>query len=186
VTKRFWLALGNLRPRLRDPDGQCETDVLFKSGDRYFPDSHVIGCDLWSFQRHLAAAANATHPTDIVTALGRAISAYGGDFAEGLDYLWSEAVREDIRQRALDAHLRLAELEEASDHAQDALDVLERAVEISGSAEEPSRRLMILQNRLDRPDAVASTWRGLQRRLADLDLDPDPETVCLYRQLIGH
>jgi hypothetical protein len=44
---------------------------------------------------------------------------------------------------------------------------------------------MILHDRLGRPELVKSTWRNLQRRLAELDIDPEPETVHLYRQLAG-
>ena len=69
---------------------------------------------------------------------------------------------------------------------QRALDVLARAVEIGGCAEEPSRRLMVLQSQMGQIDAMASTWRGLQRRLADLDLEPEPKTIGLYRRLLGH
>jgi two-component SAPR family response regulator len=186
VTKKFWLALGNLRPRLRDPEGRSNTDVIFKSGDIYRPDTETIRCDLWDFQRLLALASCASDEPAVRAALREAVASYGGDFAEGLDFLWSAGVREDLHRSALDAHLRLAESLEASGQQQEALDVLERAVDIAGCAEEPSRRLMILQNRLGRTDAVVKTWQLLQRRLVELDLDPQPETVGLYRQLSSH
>jgi DNA-binding SARP family transcriptional activator len=185
VSKRFWLALGNLRPRLRDPSGLYNTDILFKSGGRYMPDADAISCDLWAFQRHLVQVSDALDPQAVATLLGKAVAAYGGDFAEGLDYFWAEGLREDVHQRALDAHLRLAEFEEASGREDLALAVLARACEIKGSAEESSRRLMILQDRLGRADAVVSTWQRLQRRLAELEIDPEPATVRLYRQLVG-
>jgi DNA-binding SARP family transcriptional activator/LysM repeat protein len=184
MTKRFWLALGNLRPRLREPSGMSVTDVIFKSGDRYLPDAQAIDCDLWAFERHLVAARSASGDAVAHAALRQAVDAYGGEFAEGLDYLWAEGMRQDLHQRALDAHLRLAELEMSSNHLQAAAEILSRAVQFGGCAEEPSRRLMILQNRLGQPDALASTWRSLQRQLADLGLHPESETVNLYRELI--
>ena len=115
----------------------------------------------------------------------RTIGAYGGEFAEGRGYVWAEGIRQEIHRRALDAHLRLAQLEEADGHDREAMDILVRAVEIGGCAEEPCRRLMILQARLGRTDAVASTWLNLQRRLAELELDPEPATVTLYRRMAG-
>jgi DNA-binding SARP family transcriptional activator len=183
VTKRFWLALGNLRPRLRDAVGPSHTDVIFKSGDRYLADARAITCDLWVFQRHLAGASASTDPRAVTISLRQAVDVYSGDFAEGLDYLWAQGIRQDLHQGALDAYLHLAHLEEASGRTQPALEVLGRAVKIGGCAEEPSRRLMILQDRLGRPESVASTWEGLQHRLAELDLDPEPKTIALYRQL---
>ena len=42
-------------------------------------------------------------------ALRAAVDAYCGDLASGADYLWIEPAREDLRRRALDALVRLAE-----------------------------------------------------------------------------
>jgi len=43
-------------------------------------------------------------------------------------------------------------------------------------AEELYRRLLRLQASLGRSDAVRRIYRLLTRRLAELDVDPDPET----------
>ena len=51
-------------------------------------------------------------------------------------------------------------------------------------AEELYRRLMRLQGQLGRPDAVRRTYRLLARRLAELDVDPDPETEQLVAELL--
>ena len=56
-------------------------------------------------------------------------------------------------------------------------------VELDGYAEEPYRRLMILHAARGRLDAVGSTWRQLNRRLAELDLDVEPASARLYRTL---
>jgi hypothetical protein len=44
---------------------------------------------------------------------------------------------------------------------------------------------MSLQAGQGRPDAVKATWRQLQRRLIEIDLDPDPATARLYRILVA-
>ena len=102
----------------------------------------------------------------------------------GTDYLWVEPVREDLHRRALDAHLRLAELEGTDDRYEAALEVLEHAVHLDPVAEEAYRRLMTLEGRIGRFDSIAATWRQLQRNLADLDADPAPATSRLYQELM--
>ncbi len=182
VHRQFWLAAANLRTRLRGTD-HPGVKVLVQTGEVYRAQAEVIGCDLWDFQAALGAAARAGDDGTARDALRRAVQVYRGDFAAAADYLWAEPVRADLHRRALDAHLRLAELDERAGHREAALAVLERAVALDGVAEEPYRRLMAAQARLGRPDAVRATWRALQRRLAELDLDPEPATVRLYRGL---
>ena len=61
--------------------------------------------------------------------------------------------------------------------------MLHRAIQLDHYAEEGFRRLMALDGRLGRSDSVRATWSQLQRNLAELQLDPEPETVRLYRDL---
>jgi hypothetical protein len=82
-------------------------------------------------------------------------------------------------------HLRLAEFEEAAGNTAAAEAVLEKLIDLDRYAEEPYRRLMSLQAGRGRTDAVKATWRQLQRRLIELDLDPDPATARLYRNLVS-
>ena len=51
-------------------------------------------------------------------------------------------------------------------------------------AEELYRRIMRLEAELGRPDAVKRTYRLLAHRLADLDVDPDPDTEQLVASLL--
>lgn len=182
VHRQFWLAASNLRTRLRSRE-LPELKVLAQAGDVYRPEAGTISCDLWDFQAALRAAVRASDDTTVQEALHAAVDAYGGEFAATTDYLWAQPVRADLHRRALDAHLRLAEIEERLGRPEDAADVLERAIGLDGVAEEPYRRLMAVQARLGHPEALRATWRTLQRHLADLDIDPEPATVRIYRQL---
>jgi DNA-binding SARP family transcriptional activator len=184
VTKRFWRALGDLRSRLRHDASAERVDVLIRSGNHYHPISDEITCDLWEFEHHLAAAARADDEEEARSALRSAIDDYLGDFVSDIDYLWVEAAREDLHRRALDAHIRLAELEESQGHEAAAIDVLARAIQLDRYAEESYRRLMKLQSKIGRTDSISATWRQLQRNLADLNLDPEQTTSGLYRDLI--
>lgn len=65
-----------------------------------------------------------------------------------------------------------------------ALAALEQAIGADPVAEELYRRVMRLEAEVGRLDAVRRTYRLLARRLADLDVDPDPETEQLVAELL--
>ena len=181
--ERFWTALGNLRSRLHPPDNDG-VEILTKVGELYRPDPAVVEVDLWRFETALGHTVHAASPAQVAGALERATCAYGGDFCPSLDALWVEPVREDLHRRALDAHLRLAEIY-AEGQPERAIAVLERTIEVDPICEEAYRRLIALQASLDRRDAAQRTWRLLQGRLAELDLDPEETTEHLVHELFA-
>ena len=190
VHKAFWQAASNLRTRLgtkADADTKPDADskVLVASGDVYRLDPDAVSCDLWNFQEALATAARAEEDRPARDALRRAVDAYRGDLLSGTDYAWVEPVRQDLHRRALDAHLRLADLDARLDNPDAATDTLRRAIDLDRYAEEPYRRLMTLQAKRDRLDAVVDTWKLLEARLGEIDVDPEPATVRIYRSLTG-
>ncbi|MDA8282106.1 MAG: BTAD domain-containing putative transcriptional regulator [Actinomycetota bacterium] len=182
VRRQFWRPFGDLRTRLRST-GDTSLEVLEKTGEHYRPNPTEISCDLWAFQAALAQAARAGGDETARAALRRAVETYRGDLLSGVGYSWVEPVRQDLHRRALDAHLRLAELDDRAGRPEMAVEVLERAIDLDRYAEEPYRRLMALHATHDRPDAVTATWQLLRRRLADLDVDMDETTANLYRSL---
>jgi len=181
VQRQFWYALGDLRARLRGA-GAEPLDVLTKVGEQYLPSAAEIECDLWDFQQALSDAARA-NGDQARAALRRAVDVYGGDLLRGRDYPWVESVRQDLHRCALDAHLRVAEIEEHAGHSDAAVEALERAIDLDRYAEEPYRRLMTVQAAHDRPHAVTATWQLLHQRLGELGLDVDMTTVRLYHSL---
>ncbi len=186
LSNTFWRPVGDLR-RLVGAAAEPPTKLLDSSGgDVYRLDAAAIDCDLWRFQAALAVAARARSDEDARRALREAVDCYRGEFLDGVDYFWVEPVREDLHRRALDAHLRLAELEDALGNPDGATAALERATEFDRYAEEPYRRLMALQGGRGRLDAVNSTWRLLERRLAEIDIDPEDVTIRLYRSITAY
>jgi len=181
--QRFWNALGNLRSRLRGTGDCPDMEVLAKAGALYRPQTQILDVDLWRFQAALGNAAAANDPSSAMEHLQRAVASYQGDLLDGADYLWAEPAREDLHRRGLDAHLRLAELQAEAGSPEAALETLEHAIELDPLAEEAYRRLLTIQGGFHRTDAVRRTWRLLRGRLAELDLDPEPATVALYRRL---
>jgi DNA-binding SARP family transcriptional activator len=182
VLKQFWHPLGDLRTYFRGPNKEA-LEVLEKVGEHYRPSPTEIACDLWDFQSALGDAARAGTDQQTSAALRQAIDAYQGDLLAGSAERWVEPVRQDLHRRAVDAHLRLAELEDHAGHPDGAFAVLERIIDMDRYAEEPYRRLMALHAAHGRHDAVTATWQLLQSRLADLDVDVDEVTARLYRTL---
>jgi DNA-binding SARP family transcriptional activator len=182
VHGQFWRSFSDLRARLRDVDGG-NLEVLTKAGEHYRPCADEIACDLWEFQAALGEASRTDDPEVARAALRRAVEVYRGDLLAGMDRPWIEPVRADLHRRSLDAHLRLAELEEQTGRFDAAVEVLEQAITRDRYAEEPYRRLMVLHAAHGHPGAVTDVWRLLQGRLAELDLDVESATANLYRQL---
>jgi DNA-binding SARP family transcriptional activator len=182
--ERFWTALGNLRSVLRKATGATQLKAIERDGGRYRVDPGVFAVDLWRFQAALGAARRAELDPAVAAALAEVGEAYGGVLLDGAPYAWVETPREDLRRRAVDALARLAELRQAVGDREGALAALEQAVAADPVAEELYRRIMRLEAELGRPDAVRRTYRLLARRLADLDVDPDPETEQLAAELL--
>lgn len=181
--QHFWNAQASLRARLRGAGDTPDADILVKAGTLYRPHPQLLDADLWRFYAALDDAAQARDAPSATAALERAVASYRGDLLAGTDYAWAEQAREDMHRRGLDAHLRLAELHDGAGRPEAALATLEHAIVIDPIAEEAYRRLLALQGRLGRIDAVQRTWRLLRRKLAELDLDPEMATVALYRRL---
>jgi DNA-binding SARP family transcriptional activator len=180
--ERFWTALGNLRSRLHGP-GPDGVEILTKSSECYRPDPVVLDVDLWRFEVALADAARAGAARETIDALERAVDTCRGDLCSGIDALWVEPVREDLHRRALDAHLRLAELY-ADDQPDRAVGVLEVTIPLDSICEDAYRRLIALQAHLGRRDAAKRTWALLQGRLAELDLEAEESTERLVHQVL--
>jgi len=183
----FWNALGNLRTVARRATGDRRLDVIRRDGDRYRPDPDAFEVDLWRFESCLAGAKRAADTQDVgaeIRALVGAADAYGGELLEGSPDAWVTVSREDLRRRAVNAFARLAELREAEGDDEAAVAALGDGIVADPFAEELYRRAMRLQARLGRVDDVRRTFKELERRLADIDADPDPSTEALVAELL--
>jgi DNA-binding SARP family transcriptional activator len=183
----FWNALGNLRTVARRATDNRRLEVIRRDGDRYRPDPDAFHVDLWRFETCLADAKRAAdaHDVDAETrALVGAAGAYGGELLEGSPDAWVTIPREDLRRRAVNALARLAELREAEGDDEAAIAALGDGIAADPLAEELYRRAMRLQARLGRVDDVRRTFKELERRLADIDADPDPTTQALAAELL--
>ena len=180
----FWTALGNLRSRLRDATGEKKLKVIERDGDRYRVEP-LFDVDLWRLEQALSDGA--AGPDDFVRAAAydRVAQTYAGDLLAGADWAWAETPREDLRQRVLDVQVWLGDIRWASGDARGSWQALQRAVEVDPFAEQIYRRIMRLQTKLGRPDDAVATYRRLQARLVEIDLEPTPESERLHAELSG-
>jgi DNA-binding SARP family transcriptional activator len=180
----FWTALGNLRSRLRSATENRALKVIEREGDRYRIEP-LFEVDLWRFEAALAAASERSGDPSWVTSLEEAAALYGGELLAGAEWPWAEVPREDLRGRAVDVLVSLAATRLVAGDVRAALEALERAVEIDPLAEQLYRRIMRLHAKLSRPDQADATFRSLEARLGEFDLEPSPESAKLRQELCG-
>jgi DNA-binding SARP family transcriptional activator len=178
----FWTALGNLRSRLRDATGEKKLKVIEREGDRYRVEP-LFDVDLWRLEQALSVGAVEADDFGRAAAYDRVAGTYAGDLLAGADWAWAETPRDDVRQRVLDVLVWLGDVRWASGDARGSWQALQRAVEVDPYAEQIYRRIMRLQSKLGRPDDAAATFRRLQARLVEIDLEPTPESAKLYAEL---
>ncbi len=178
----FWTALGNLRSRLRDATGERKLKVIERDGDRYRVEP-LFDVDLWRLEQALSDGAAGGDDFVRSAAYDRVAQTYTGDLLAGADWAWAETPREDLRQRVLDVQVWLGDIRWASGDARGSWQALQRAVEVDPYAEQIYRRIMRLQSKLGRPDDAAATYRRLQARLVEIDLEPTPESEKLHADL---
>jgi DNA-binding SARP family transcriptional activator len=90
-----------------------------------------------------------------------------GDFAEGQDQAWVTDYAITPRLQILNVYARIAELLE-TDQPDAAIAALEQALRHDPLNEEIYQRIMRIQGRLNRVDAVRRTIRRLENQLAEL------------------
>lgn len=175
--QRCWVSLSDIRKAARHvTEGQ---ELLPRFGTRYRLDAGLVRCDLWELEDALASAARAEGDAEARGALEEVCRLYRGELAGDLDALFIETVREQLRRRVADAHLRLAALLERDEQLEAAITVLERVVDIDpGSAEADARLIALhltlgqvssaeqvrLRSGIDAPAPSRAAQRGVEDR----------------------
>jgi DNA-binding SARP family transcriptional activator len=183
VSQRFWNSVTNLRGRLREVTGLPELRLLDRYGTRYRLVEGELSVDLWKVENVIGRVANVPCDAARDPRLDREVAMYTGALLEDCDWLWAEALREDLRSRILDILVRLAEDHEQSGRLAEALGLLEQAIVIDPYAEELYRKAIVLRQRSGHRDGARRTLAELTTRLDELGLDPQEETVQLARGL---
>ncbi|MEH1059326.1 BTAD domain-containing putative transcriptional regulator [Micromonospora sp. CPCC 206171] len=177
---RLYTYVSGLRAVLRDTGGPGS--YVTHPDHRYLLDRDVLDVDLWRMRAAIREAGQATDAQTRIDALRRAVDAYTGPLAEGCDYEWVESYREAIRQDALDAHLALADALAAQPAQQIA--VLDAAIAHHPHHEPLYRSAMRAHAQLGHLDAIRALRRQLTHALAEIDAEPDDDTLALADRLV--
>lgn len=180
---RFRTACTEIRTALRESVGDCTQAFIVCERNRYRLDPARFSIDLWTMLSALNDASVTDDDNEALAALHTAVSHYGGDFADGLDYPWVAEHAATYRSYAVDALARIAEIQEP-DNPDAAISALDQALTYDPVCEELYQRLMRIQGRIGRPDAVRRTLRRCMEALASINTEPSDTTTRLaHRQL---
>jgi DNA-binding SARP family transcriptional activator len=149
---------------------------------RYTLNPAAVTVDLWQMQTAITEATTADDPAARTGALRRAVTAYRGPLAHGHDYLWIEPFREAVRRQALDATTALVDA--LTDQPQEQLAVLGPAIGLHPYAEHLYQAAMRAHHRLGHLAAIRDLRRAAVNAAADLDAEPDDDTLALADQLV--
>ncbi|WP_134666111.1 MULTISPECIES: BTAD domain-containing putative transcriptional regulator [unclassified Amycolatopsis] len=179
---RLHEAISYARSALRKATGENEAMFVLAESGRYRLDSEAITADVWELEDVLTRARTTSDPDTRLDALRRlARVCRAGAPLDGAPYSWAEPVAEHWRSQAVDGLVALAS--EVREHNPDeALDALAAAITWDPYTEALYRRTIALQRDLGRLDAAHSTYRCLQTRLREIDLEPDPDTTALLEK----
>jgi DNA-binding SARP family transcriptional activator len=134
-------------------------------------------------RRRSRIAAHAPDDRARLAALQRATDSVTGEPFAGAAYEWAEAVRENLRRRAVDALGEFAILQARSGDDAGALHALERARALDPYCEDVYRRLMCQLVDMGRHDAALRVYRELELRVAELGVEPEEETEALMADI---
>ncbi|MBT8223942.1 MAG: LysM peptidoglycan-binding domain-containing protein [Dactylosporangium sp.] len=172
------------RTLLRQTTGLAKAKFILFDGARYLLDRNLVNVDLWDMLAAIDQANHAADDTACLAALRRAADCHGGSFAVTVGRVWVAEYATTIRNQVLSVHGRIAEFLEA-DHPDQAIAVLERAIEHDPVNEELYQRVMRIHGRLGRSDAVRRTVRLLGNRIAELgEAEVSETTERLAHRLI--
>lgn len=143
------------------------------------PEAGMVDVDLWVFQHHLREAAQAPNDEVAIAALTAATDLYRGDLLDGLYHEWAAPAREHLRQQAIGALVRLADLAEGDNHLDAALSALDRAITIDPYGETVYQRAMRIHIQLGQADAARRLYRQLAIRLLEIEAEPADETEAM-------
>ena len=185
ATRRLHDANYSLRNTLRPLVGAVAENVVTFDGERYRLDADVLDVDLWRFTSAYEQAAREHDEHARLAMYEAAADAYRGNFADNIDGIWAETVRETLPNRALDVLTGYAELSDKQAAPENALASMERAAELAPYDEAVHRRRILLLGELGRADAAKRVHEAFERRLDDdLEATPDPETEQVVQRVI--
>ena len=152
----------------------------------YRLDESAWWVDAWEFERLIREAERSDDADEAVTRFRDAVALYRGEFCDDAYYPWLDGIRERFRNLFVEACGRLAYLLSTAQEHDQALSVLDRAIQTDPVCEDLVRRAMAVEAALGRRAAALARYRKLETILDEqLSVEPDPETRGLVERLLG-
>jgi DNA-binding SARP family transcriptional activator len=161
--------------------GGVKNGYVVKSAGRYRLDPATVDVDVWQLRDVLRSATIATGPRRRGL-LTTACDLYTAPLAEGQDYEWLQPHREMVRRWGTEAHLLLAD-DLLDSNPQAASDLLDKAIGLDRYNEALYTKAMHARHALGDADGIRTLLRALTKALADLDAEPQEDTITLATQL---
>ncbi|MGF1425020.1 BTAD domain-containing putative transcriptional regulator [Kitasatospora sp. LaBMicrA B282] len=181
-TEAFHTAKKSIRGALRTALGATTSaPVLLQAGGLWRLDPALVETDLEQFHAVARRAATTTDPAERTAAHRRTVELYHGELCQGLDRPWLTAPREDTRRRVLNA---LGALAASASDPEEALGLLERALDHDPYNEQLHLRLARQHTALGRSEAVRRTQERLRTKLAEIDERPTPAATRAFQDLL--
>lgn len=170
-------ALSLLRRELNTATDGAIRDLVLNDDGRYHLNTDLVTTDVGQVQHALQAPREAGDG-DNLTSLRQAVELYHADLAEDLTAPWIEPFREALRRDVLDALGVLIRAHGETD-PETMLMLLERTRKLDRYNEGIYRDIIRTQARLGQYDAIPRTLALLATTLADINQQPDADTLNL-------
>lgn len=179
VERDFNRVMSDVRVQLR---GEGNSDkIVLREDQMYRMDWRRVWVDAAAFEEAFGLSRRMDDPE---ARLREAVDLYRGEFCEGNDYWWKEATTQRLRTQFVDAAVALAEILRKRRALGEALAILDKAIQADKYAEPVYRRAMEIEAEMGRRDAIRFRLQDLESALAEIDLDPVPETYRLVSSLV--
>ncbi|WP_189239045.1 AfsR/SARP family transcriptional regulator [Planomonospora parontospora] len=158
---------------------------VVKTGRRRHLPAAYFDIDLWRFEEAHLQASTAIDDQARVQALRQMVALYRGPLFADREDLWCLPLRQSAASQAMNAIMRLADLERRTE-PEHALDLLTLAVErIDPYDEVVWCQIMTIQGELGRLAAVHKTFRRLTDRLNEIDEQPGRQARRTYERIVN-
>ena len=182
MTNAFHIAMSHLRKALSDP-----RDVIEYSQDIYRINPDYMVVDYWEIREWLETARNhdrSDQPHLAREAREQAVNRYNGELLPHRSEIWVDTERHWLHREIRQALIWLARREIFDGKTEEAMGYAQRLINLDPADEEAHRILiqsLIAQE--DRSGAIRQYRRLKAILLAELDVEPEPETRSLIQSI---
>ncbi|MFI5915729.1 LysM peptidoglycan-binding domain-containing protein [Dactylosporangium sp. NPDC051541] len=178
--QRLQTDVSNLRRGIRTAAGDSHIQPVLNPGGRYRLDPDVVDVDAWNLADAITANTVQRHGADDPARLVRlraAVAVPAGRFAADFTSDWIEPSREALRRQAIRARTLLAVHPDTDPRT--SADLLDQAADLDPASDELAREAIKALTAVGDDPRVQARWQVLSATLAEIDEEPEPETLAL-------